>query len=300
MTRFYKQYRKPLMLLLLLAAVVPAGAWLTSWYITRNHPELLHFPESRTDITAMAEETLAVLTEPPTEPPTLPETEPTTVPATEPPTTEPLESAQIENVPYYSQRSLLPTGCELVSAKMVLEYYSGEEVPIKEITDRVHCQYPQDIDGKPCAPHPSQAFIGDPWDPTSYGCFAAVVCDMMNELLPEGYTAAETSGTPVAELAETYIPQGTPVLLWATIAMIDSYPHGGWYLADENGEPTDEWYEWLASEHCLVLIGYDEDYYYFNDPYAWSGCTKFRRERVEMRHEEIGGYSAVVLKDAAE
>ena len=120
---------------------------------------------------------------------------------------------------------------------------------------------------------------------------------MMNELLPDGYTAKETSGTPVAELAETYIPQGQPVLLWATIAMIDSYPHGGWYILGDDGKPTDEWYDWLASEHCMVLIGYDAENYYFNDPYAYSACRAFRREIVEKRYEEIGGYSAVVLQE---
>ena len=299
--QFFRQYRIPLLVLFLLAVIVPAGAWRAAVHILGSHPELLHTAEQRTDITASAmseaytEDTLVVITEPPTEPPTVPPT--TEPPATEPPVTEPPESFMIEDVPYYSQRTLLPTGCELVSAKMILEYYTGEEIPIREITDRVNCQYPQTIDGKPCAPHPSQAFIGDPWDPVSYGCFAGVVCDMMNELLPDGYTAKETSGTPVAELAETYIPQGQPVLLWATIAMIDSYPHGGWYILGDDGKPTDEWYDWLASEHCMVLIGYDAENYYFNDPYAYSACRAFRREIVEKRYEEIGGYSAVVLQE---
>ena len=216
---------------------------------------------------------------------------------TEPQPTEPPESAMIEHVPFYSQRAVLPTGCELVSAKMVLEYYTHRELDIHKITSRVHAQYPKAEEGKICAPHPSQAFIGDPWDPTSFGCFAPVVCDMLNELLPVGYTAVDTSGIPLSELAETYIPQGRPVLVWATICMIDSYPSLGWYLTDDAGKPTDEWYEWPANEHCLVLIGYDQDFYYFNDPYAWGTGTKYSRPLVEQRWEEIGQYSIVVLPD---
>lgn len=303
--RFGRRYGFPLLALVLIAAVVPVGVGVTVSRLYGTNPELWHSAELQTDIqAAMTEaepsETLAVLTEPVTEP-TAAVTEPpvTEPPVAEPPVAEPPETSMIGDVPFYSQRSLLPTGCELVSAKMVLEFYTGEEIPIQEIIDRVKCQYPQDVDGKSCAPHPSQAFIGDPWDPVSYGCFAAVICDMMNELLPAGYTAEETTGTSVAELAETYIPQGQPVLLWATIAMIDSYPHGGWYLLGDDGKPTDEWYEWRASEHCLVLIGYDAEYYYFNDPYSWNGCTKFSRELVEKRHAEIGGYSAVVQKNDA-
>ena len=218
--QFMTRYRTKLLILLLIIAILPAGVWAAVIQLLGEYPDLLHAREHHAKLTASAvseiQETAATVpTDPPTEPETAP---PTTIPTTEPVTEAP-EAAMIEHVPYYSQRSLLPTGCELVSAKMVLEYYTGQEVPIKEITSRVNCQYPQWMDGKACAPHPSRAFIGDPWDPVSYGCFAGVVCDMMNELLPEGCVAEETSGTPVAELAEKYIPQNQPVLLWATIAM---------------------------------------------------------------------------------
>ena len=243
-------------------------------------------------------ETEAVITDPPTEPPT---TAPiTTEPTTEPPTTEPPpppESCILEDVPYYSQHGLLPTGCELVSAKMLLEYYTGTEVDIQDIIDRVDCQYPQDVNGIPCAPHPSEAFIGSPWDPTSFGCFAPIICDMMNQLLPDDYMAVEMTGTPLAELAETYIPQGRPVLVWATIGMCKSSEYRGWYISDEHCLPTDEWYDWLVNEHCLVLIGYDENYYYFNDPYAWGTGTRYGRELVETRYEEMSRYSAVVVEN---
>ena len=293
---FWRQYRTPALigggiLLFLLCAVTGAALWLTRGFWMDAQETAIHATEPVTEA-----ETIAVITEPPTTMP--PTTEPPTTqpPTTEPPTTEPPPaSAMIENVPYYSQHGLLPTGCELVSAKMLLEYYTGREVDMQDIIDRVDCQYPQDVDGIPCAPHPSEAFIGSPWDETSFGCFSPIICDMMNNLLPRGYVAVDTTGTELSELAETYIPQGRPVLVWATIAMLQSFPHMGWYLMDEHGKPTDEWYDWLANEHCLVLIGYDEDYYYFNDPYAWRTGTRYGREIVEKRYAEMDQYSAVVL-----
>lgn len=218
----------------------------------------------------------------------------TAVTTTKPPP--PPEEILLEDVPYYTQHGLLPTGCELVSAKMLLEYYTGEPVDIQDIIDRMDCQYPKEVNGIPCAPHPSEAFIGSPWDSTSFGCFSPIICDMMNELLPREYMAVDTTGTEIQELAETYLPQGKPVLVWATIAMTKSFPHRGWYLTDAHCQPTEEWYDWLANEHCLVLIGYDADYYYFNDPYAWSACTRYRRDIVEIRCEEMDRYSAVVVE----
>ncbi len=203
------------------------------------------------------------------------------------------------DVPFYTQRGVLPTGCELISAKMVLEYYTEEEVPIEDIIDNMVFAYPETVDGKSTGPHPEDAFIGSPYDPTSFGCFAPVVVDMMNELLPDGYTAEETTGTPLDKLAEAYLPKGQPVLVWATISMLDSFPHLGWYIADEDGEPTDEWYDWLANEHCLVMVGYDSEYYYFNDPLKYDACYAYKRSLAEERNEEIGGYSIVVQKEGS-
>ena len=260
--------------------------------------EVIH----RTCFTAIANDPtlLEAETELPTEPPTtaapttVPTTEPTTVATTTAPPPPPEEV--LLDIPYYSQQGLLSTGCELISAKMVLEQYTGEEVPVQDIIDHMYCTYPTTIDGLSYAPHPEEAFIGSPWDPTSFGCFAPVLSRMMNELLPAGETAVDTTGTPLRELAETWLPQGRPVIIWATIAMLDHFDYLGWYLLDKEGEPTGVWYDWQANEHCLVLVGYDEDYYYFNDPYTWRAQTSYRRELVEERFESMGSYSIVVME----
>lgn len=214
--------------------------------------------------------------------------------ATEPPA--PPESILLEDVPYYSQKNLLPTGCEIVSAKMVLEYYTQEEADIEEMIDLLNCQYPEEIDGLSYAPHPEDAFIGSPWDESSFGCFAPVIVDTLNTLLPEQYEAVDTTGMELRKLAETYLPQGKPVLIWATINMQKTFPNVGWYLYDQRGRTTDEWFQWLANEHCMVLVGYDEEVYYFQDPYENHGLISFGREISETRYAEIGKYSATVTE----
>ena len=233
-----------------------------------------------------------------TEPTTQATTQAPTELITEPPTTEPVEipdSIKLK-VPYISQKGLLPTGCELVSAKMVLEYY-GKKVDVNDIVDNTISMYPKTENGRTYAPHPSQAFIGSPWDETSFGCFPPVVVDMMNKLLPEGKIAKDVSGTDLQTLAETYLPRNMPVLVWATISMLEHKSTIGWYLYDDEGEPTDEWYGWQANEHCLVLVGYDSKYYYLNDPYGGRGLVSYKRELVEKRFNSMGQYAAVVVDE---
>ncbi len=224
-------------------------------------------------------------------------------PATEPPTEGMTLPAPMENppasvmldVPYYSQKGLLPTGCELVSAKMLMEYYDVV-LDINTIVDNTTSMYPKGIDGRSYAPTPYEAFIGSPRDETSFGCFPPVIVEMMNKLLPEQYTAIDTTGTELSDLAETYLTRDIPVLVWATISMLETYPGISWYLFDENGNTTDEIYYWPANEHCLVLVGYDSQNYYFNDPYGGRGLVSFSRALVETRFADIGKFSVVVLE----
>ncbi len=225
-------------------------------------------------------------TEPPTETPS--ETLPFPEPMENPP------ASVMIDVPYYSQKGLLPTGCELVSAKMLMEYY-GAVLDINTIVENTTSMYPKSINGRSYAPTPDKAFIGSPWDETSFGCFPPVIVEMMNKLLPEGRTAVDTSGTELSVLAETYLPLDMPVLVWATISMLETYPGIPWYLFDEEGNTTDEIYYWPANEHCLVLVGYDSQNYYFNDPYGGRGLVSYSRDLVETRFADIGKFSVVVL-----
>ena len=227
-------------------------------------------------------------------------TQPTTeviMTETQPPTFAPIEipdAVQLE-VPYISQKNLLPTGCELISAQMLLAYH-GVETTIEEIVDNTRCAVPVTINGQNVGCSPFEAFIGSPWDASSFGCFPPVVVEMMNKLLPQQLRAADISGMELAEIAQTYLTRNMPVLIWATIGMIETYPSIGWYLTDADGEPTEEWYEWPANEHCLVLVGYDSTHYYFNDPYNSRGLVSYSRERAETRYAEMGKMAAVVME----
>ncbi len=230
---------------------------------------------------------------------TIPVEQETTVPSeTAEPTTEyiPVPASMQLEVPYISQEGVLPTGCELISSLMLLRYY-GMETSLQEVLDNTAFSQPKTINNRTYAQSPYKAFIGTPYDENSFGCYPPVIAEMLNYLLPEGKTAVDITGMELSEIAETYIPREQPVLVWATIAMLESFPNIGWYLLDENGEPTEEWYDWLANEHCLVLVGYDSEKYYFNDPYNSRGLVGYDRELVETRYAEIGKCAVVVIEE---
>ena len=86
------------------------------------------------------------------------------------------------------------------------------------------------------------------------------------------------------DICSLYIDYGTPVMIWATINMAPSFvlPENSWYVND-----TDEVFSWISNEHCLVLVGYDENFYYFNDPLR-DDIAAYGRALAEQRYAELG------------
>ena len=71
----------------------------------------------------------------------------------------------------------------------------------------------------------------------------------------------DETGRSAAELCG-YIDQGLPVVFWATL---DFQPVPG---VDRWRLPNGRMFDWKLNEHCLLLVGYDQDRYWFNDPLA--------------------------------
>ena len=197
------------------------------------------------------------------------------------------EQAVMLEVPYIGQQGLLPTGCEIVSACMVLRYY-GCDITVHTLADRyLEIGSLTDSGDARIGPHPAECFIGSPYEASGYGCYAPVIERMMNRVLPEGLTAEDTTGTSLDRLTRE-IDRGNPVLVWATMNMKASSAGSSWRL--DNGES----FTWPSGEHCLVLVGYDSKTYYFNDPYQNNGLMPYPRELVERRFAELGCQSVTV------
>ena len=85
-----------------------------------------------------------------------------------------------------------------------------------------------------------------------------------------------------------------PVVFWATL---DFQPvpekRDHWLLADG----TD--FAWTCNEHCLLLVGYDDENYWFNDPWHDHGVCPQPKQLVEDCHAAQGLF-AVTLRPKGE
>ncbi|NCB32877.1 MAG: hypothetical protein EOM64_03175 [Erysipelotrichia bacterium] len=195
------------------------------------------------------------------------------------------------DVPYIDQTVIAPTGCESVSACMLVQYLGirmSSETFINTYLDRKPMHL---TDGKLYGPHPNDAFPGDPFSKDGYGCYAPVMVRALKRALPEQYEAINETGSSLEDLCRRYLDHGMPVLLWATIDMEPS-ELGSFYYLDGSGER----YQWVGHEHCLLLVGYEEDQYWFNDPWNNHGVCTYPKETVEKRHAELGMQAVGIIR----
>lgn len=204
------------------------------------------------------------------------------------------------DVPFYSQKEY-PTGCELVSTSMLLAYY-GIDITADEIVKDGYIKTKEvylDKYGDPYGPDPDMYFIGDPLEDDGYGCYSGAIIAALKRILPKDeYDIVDLKGWSVDEICRKYINNDIPVLFWGSLNMEQTYfdEVNQWFI--EDGKKKGEKFKWYSNEHCLVLVGHDRSFYYFNDPSASRPATVFGRPLVEVRYAEMGRQAiAIVPKD---
>lgn len=187
-------------------------------------------------------------------------------------------------VPYIDQTQRYPTGCESISAVMLLGYLGYPMEPETFIDQYLPKKDLWFQDGVLYGPHPDQAFIGSPYNDErgSFGCYAPCIASALAPVVGDRYQVQVEKGRSLEHLCRAYIDRDMPVILWATLNMEPSSPGPVWRLAD--GEP----FQWRSHQHCLLLVGYDESRYFFNDPWQNKGCIGYDKALADQRYRELG------------
>lgn len=196
--------------------------------------------------------------------------------------------------PYIDQTDRWVNGCEGISAVMLLQAMGIWIDPEVFFTrDLPHAPY-REQDGRRCGPDPHQVYPGDPHDATGCGCYAPCIVQALQSALEhegaaEQFTVLDESGKTAEELCR-HIDAGMPVVFWTTLDFDPAFKgEDRWQLPDGTE------FVWRNGEHCVLLVGYDENFYWFNDPWHNHGLCKQPRELAERCHAAQGSF-AVTLR----
>lgn len=191
---------------------------------------------------------------------------------------------KIIKAPYIDQTEKWVYGCESVSTVMLLQYIGVDIDPDKFIDGHLPRGYSSMKNGVMQAPDPMYFYINEPRNLTGWGCYAPSIINGIKSVFKEykiqKYIPVDESGKTAKELCCEYIDNDMPVIFWGTLDFmpIPDKERTKWIL------PNGDEYTWINGEHCLLLVGYDEKNYYFNDPWHNHGCCPYEKEVVERRH----------------
>lgn len=173
-----------------------------------------------------------------------------------------------------------PTGCESVSAVMALSY-AGVSISVDDFIDNyLTCTNPPF--------NPNKSFGGSPRDKSGLGCYAPVIKEAVDKVLENtNHTAKLLSGVSVEELCRQYIVNDIPVIFWGTLDMAEPFEGKTWEFEGET-------FTWIRPEHCLLLIGYDEDNYAFCDPMHKESVTYYPKAKTEIAYTALHSQAVVI------
>lgn len=207
-------------------------------------------------------------------------------------------SHKISGVPIIAQNELR-AACETYACTMLLNYYNFS-IDEFEFAQNYLITYPVTYgeDGNLYGPDMNAAFAGDVY--TGWGVNAPAMAKSMNKYLETQKTdkrAQALSNVKLDDICKNYIDNDIPAMVWVTTYMQEPYVKSTWIVdyVDENSKvKIGDTVSWLQNEHCMVLVGYDEDNYYFNDSVA-EKVTVAKKAVAEERYSQVGK-QAIVLQ----
>lgn len=197
----------------------------------------------------------------------------------------------IEDFPLIYQEPELPTGCEITSLTMVLNYYGYDVDKVTMAEDylpTVSGTGTYYSGGRKYGVDMNNYFVGNP---EGHGrvCGTGAITTAANDYLSDQGSylhATDIRGTSAEDLYEL-VEEDIPAVTWVTISCGD------------RGEPVESWYteygeevDWSRQDHCVALIGVTDDTVIIADPIE--GIVQHSKEDFEQAYESRDERSVII------
>ncbi len=213
------------------------------------------------------------------------------------------ESYIIDNVDYINQDKLV-SGCESVASAMLLKFW-GYDISEEYFYDNIllHKDWNYQRDGMIHAADPNSAYVGNARKPKGlncgFGCYAPVLFDALNKVLDtQKHKLMNVTGVDIDELCTNYISKDYPVIIYATMGMVQPKPTYKWKVSFVNKNSKlkiGDIFTWLSSEHCILLIGYSKHSYIVNDSLKKVPRVSIPKSLLKRRYKEMGMQALVIV-----
>ncbi|WP_134701411.1 C39 family peptidase [Ammoniphilus sp. YIM 78166] len=199
--------------------------------------------------------------------------------------------AALLEAPAVRQLPELYNGCEVSSLAMLLAA-AGHSVDKMELSDRL-VKDPTPYIGKSLQQiqqwgDPNLGFVGDiTGKKKGYGVYNGPLFDLLVTYVSEG---AENLTGKNFDTLEWVLSQGHPIVVWTTVSF----------------QPTDRWVTWKNNDqeiratfqmHAVLLVGYDDQHVYINDPLTGSKGQKLNKSAFIKSWEQLGKQAITIMEE---
>jgi uncharacterized protein YvpB len=174
------------------------------------------------------------------------------------------------SAPVISQLPELRSGCEITTLAMLLQFYGINKGKLDLLADMPYDKTPVKVDSKNNIiswGNPNIGFVGDVTGlKKGFGIYHTALMEVLKKYIP---TAVDLTGKSF-EALEDKIAEGIPVEVWTTSKYQDSV---NWVIWDTVMGP----FRTTFSEHAVLLVGYDKENVYVNDPLTGLSQVKINK-----------------------
>lgn len=182
----------------------------------------------------------------------------------------------VSKINQYSQG--YPTGCESAALTTLLRYY-GLNINMIDVVNRLpKGSLPYDEGGIRYGGNPYLEFVGHPSTSYSYGVYEKPIIQVA-----ESFKSGIINGTGMKlDNVLKVVSEGRPVVVWVSMNMAVPYISTSWIY-----KPTGEKISWMANEHALVVVGYNQNQVVVSD--SLTGSIRYYNKSVfESRYNTYG------------
>ncbi len=195
------------------------------------------------------------------------------------------------DVPLVTQNPDYPNGCEAASAVMLLNYY-GVDISLKTfIDDYLPQKAIYEENGLRYGPDPSLYYAGDPASSNrGWGCFNTVIEEAISNILKDYHIEDKEVVLQMKKVSLYELKKDRPMIIWTTI----DYDVANYVYTWVDEESMNLSYTYPRNSHVVVITGYDDDYYYINDPLKTEKNIKVEKGVLEKSFDSLGRQSIYI------
>lgn len=171
-----------------------------------------------------------------------------------------------------------PTGCESAALTILLRYH-GLNINMNDVVNRLpKGSLPYTENGVRYGGNPYVEFVGHPNSYSSYGVYEKPIIKVA-ESFKSG--VIDGRGMKLDDVLKV-VSEGRPVLVWVSMNMAVPYISTSWTY-----KPTGEKISWMANEHALVIVGYNQNSVVVSDS-LYGSIRYYNKNVFESRYNTYG------------